>query len=107
MATRERVRVGGPTGLTGTHEARCASAEHGTSAAGNAMVVWVFQIPGAPGGPAVVRRHTLLRSEEIYETAMALGLGKEFKLSQAAGRKCRLTLASEGAFTNVAAAKPL
>lgn len=104
MATRERrpVTTSGP--LTGTFVAACVSAERSTSKAGNAMVVWTFRLDN----DLELRRWTLLRSTDIHETVVALGLDPNaVRLSEAVGRQCRVTVGHDGMFSTIEATKPL
>lgn len=64
------------------------SAVETTSQAGNDMVVWTFVLPG----DRRLTRYTLKTSDELHETAEALGLGRRFKLSDAEGGKCILVV---------------
>ena len=86
----------------GEHVATCLRAEPHESAAGNKCVRWTFQV-----GDFELAWVTVQRRKETGQAAQALGLPKAFRLSQAKGRQCRLTLAKDGAFTKVTAARPL
>lgn len=86
----------------GEHVAVCLRAEATDSAAGNACIRWVFQVAGFE-----LARVTVRRRRETGLTAQALGLGKAFRLSQAAGRSCRITLKKDGAYWSVDSARAL
>jgi hypothetical protein len=110
MATRQRVPVGGsgdsnvPAPLTGTHPATCVSAKRDTSKAGNAMVVWHFRLDNG----VELRRWTVLTSTDLHQTVVALGLDPAaVRLSEAAGKKCRLVISHDGSFHSIDASRPL
>lgn len=107
MATRKRTPVGGtgaPDPLTGVHVGTCVSAERSTSKAGNPMIVWTFRLENGMD----LRRWTLLRSTDIHETVVALGLDPQaVRLSEAPGKRCRLVISHDGAFHSVDSARPL
>lgn len=86
----------------GEHVATCLRAEHAESAAGNACIRWVFQIVDFE-----LARTTVRRRKETGQTALALGLPRAFRLSEAAGRRCRIILKQDGAFLNIEAVRPL
>lgn len=108
MATRERKPVGGngdmPEPLTGTHPATCVSAERGTSKAGNAMIIFQFRLENGMD----LRRWCLTRSTDLHETVTALGMNPAaVRLSEAAGRRCRVVVSHDGSFHNIEACRPL
>lgn len=107
MATRERQPILGPVLLpAGYYTATCVAATAETSRSGNAMVVWQFELPG---GRTV--NHYTMRSGSgaaaLHDTAAALGLGKRFRLSQAAGRRALLDLGIDGDWNRVERVRPL
>lgn len=81
----------------GEHEAVCVQAEATTSAAGNDCIRWVYEFEGG----ARVAWTTVRRRRESGLAAKALGLGTEFRLSQAEGRRCRVTVTQDGPFLSV------
>lgn len=105
--TRERQPVLGPLPLAaGQYEAVVTLAKADVSRAGSDMVVWVFELPA---GRTV--NHYTMRSgpgaASLHDTAAALGLGKRFRLSQAAGRRCLLDLSVDGDWNRVDRVRPL
>ncbi len=93
-----------PEAPTGEHVALCVAAVRETSAAGNRMVVWTFELPGGQR----VRHYTVVRRVETGLTAQALGLPlKPLRLSEAGGRQCRVTVAKDGDWLKVSGVRPL
>jgi len=86
----------------GEHVATCVQAEAVESAAGNPCVRWTLRV-----GEFDLAWTTVRRRKETGQAAQALGLPKAFRLSQAIGRKCRITVAKDGAYMKVTAARPL
>lgn len=83
----------------GTYSAVCVEAVKTLTQAGAEAIRWTFQVEGRHlarvtprTGPGAVYAH---------EVAAALGLGKRFRLSAAAGRPCVVVLRQNGAFLNV------
>lgn len=101
---RERRKVEGspdfPEPLAaGEYPATCLGAEERIASTGSECIVWHFEVLGDP--PVRRDRWTVKRRPETYETAQALGLGRRFKLSAAAGRTCLLNLSVDGRFNNI------
>lgn len=86
----------------GEHVASCLRAEAVDSAAGNPCIRWVFQV-----GEFELARTTVRRRKETGQTAQALGLPKAFRLSQAAGRSCRITIKKDGSYWSIDGARAL
>jgi hypothetical protein len=86
----------------GEHLAVCLQADRHKSAAGNACVRWTFQV-----GDFELAWVTVQRRKETGQAAQALGLPKAFRLSEAAGKQCRLTLAKDGSYMKVTGARSL
>lgn len=87
----------------GEHVATCLRAERTESAAGNACVRWVFQV-----GDFELAHTTVIRRVETGRIASALGLRlKPLRLPDAAGRRCRISVAKDGSFMKVTGARPL
>lgn len=106
MATRDRTPVTAsvPEPLTGVHVGTCVSAGRSTSKAGNDMVIWLFRLEGG----LELRRWTLLRSTDIHETVVALGMDPSaVRLSEAPGRRCRLIVSHDGSFHSIESTRPL
>lgn len=95
---RQSVRLPDP----GEYAALCLRAEAVESAAGNKCVRWTFEIDGVE-----LARTTVTRRKETGQTAQALGLPRAFRLSDAAGRRCRITLKQDGTFLSVENPRPL
>jgi len=96
--------LGKPEVPTGEHVATCYAAWRDTSAAGNRMVVWVFELPGGQQ----VRHYTVTRRVETGLTAQALGLPlKPLRLADALGRECRITVSQDGDWLKVTGVRPL
>jgi hypothetical protein len=87
----------------GEHVAVCLRAEAVESAAGNPCIRWVFATPDG----FELARTTVRRRRETGLTAQALGLPKAFRLSQAAGRSCRITLKKDGAYWSIDSTRAL
>lgn len=98
----EKRRLGQDPEL-GEHVAECVGAVLDTSAAGNRMVVWTFELPGGRR----VNHYTVRRRAETALTAQALGLGKSFRLSEALGCRCRVAVSKDGAWLKVSGVRPL
>lgn len=87
----------------GEHAAVCLRAERHESAAGNKCVCWTFDVAGFE-----LSHVTVVRSARTGRTALALGLRlKPLRLEDAAGRRCRLTVAKDGGFWKVTGLRPL
>lgn len=96
--------LGRPEVSPGEYVALCVDAVRETSAAGNRMVVWAFELPGGQR----VKHFTVVRRAETGLTAQALGLPlKPLRLSDAAGRRARITVAPDGAFLKVTGVRPV
>lgn len=88
----------------GEYVAACCQAEVVDSQAGNPCVRWTFQVENHDVRLAWT---TVRRRRETGLVAQALGLPKAFRLSQALGRSCRITVAKDGGFMKVTGARPL
>lgn len=100
----ERRPLGKPELAPGEYVATCVSAERRTSAAGNKMIVWAWELPGGQ----IVSSYTVVRRVESGLTAQALGLElRPLRLADAAGLRCRVTVGRDGDWMRVTAVRPL
>lgn len=86
---------------SGDYPGICVMAREATSAAGNPMIVWTFELES---GRRLLNRYTLRKGSgaaATHETAMALGLGKRFRLSAAVGRSCVLVVGVDGQWNTI------
>lgn len=86
----------------GEYVATCLRAEHAESAAGNKCIRWTFSVEGCE-----LARTTVQRRKETGQTALALGLPKAFRLSQAIGRSCRVIVKQDGVWLSIDSVRPL
>lgn len=102
--TRERRKVEPVQAdhLDGDYEAVCLGAETRTASTGSECVVWTFLVEGLR-----LSRWTVKRRMETGETAGALGLGRRFKLSAAADKRCIVTVSFDGLYHSIDRCRPL
>lgn len=100
---RERRLVQPAEPSIGDLVAECVGARLDTSKAGNPMVVWEFRLDDGRR----VNRYTVKRRLETAQVAEALGLGRRFRLSEAAGRRCILSVTWDGMYHSIESCRPI
>lgn len=102
VPAKRRLGNDGPPLAAGEYVSTVTGAEHRTSAAGNPMIVWVFDAEGH-----AINHYTVKGRADAGLVAQALGLPMQFRLSEAIGRQCRVQVTHDGPYLRVNGVRPL